>query len=48
MKRKTPNWKPRRYGPYYCSPACGGDCAYVDYLAVKKAAAALAKQLGPG
>lgn len=41
------SWRPVRCGPRYCSPACGGGCTWAAYKGAVKAAAALAKRLGP-
>lgn len=42
------SWKPRRYGKrrrYYCSPACGADCSYVQFRMTENAAISLVKEL---
>lgn len=42
------SWKPRRYGKrrrYYCAPACGRDCLWLEYTVAKKRAEALVKEL---
>jgi len=39
------DWIPRRRGDIYCSPACGGNCTYADYLKATKAADRLCKRL---
>jgi hypothetical protein len=41
------SWAPRRYGPYYCSPACGGSCTYDAYVRATIDAGLLAQLLGP-
>ncbi len=42
------DWTPRRRGAIYCSPACGGNCTYADYLAAIKASHKLAAGCGAG
>lgn len=42
------SWTPRRVGPVYCSPACGGKCRHADYLKAKETAAYMVKALGSG
>jgi hypothetical protein len=39
---------PRRRGDIYCSPWCGGNCKYADYVKAKEFAAKLCKELGRG
>ncbi len=31
IQPKCDRWKPVRNGDIYCSPACGGDCTFVDF-----------------
>ena len=45
---KKLSWKPVRKGKIYCSPACGIDCTYVEYLNAVKGAKSLEKELGDG
>ena len=40
-------WTPVRRGAIFCSPLCGGNCTHAAYLRAKRAATALAKELGP-
>ncbi len=40
-------WVPVRKGLQYCSPRCGHGCTHEEFKAAEKAAAALAKRLGP-
>lgn len=47
-KRVTLDWKPRRNGLLYCSPACGGRCTFAAYKAAKRKAKTLAAELGEG
>src|SRR4051812_35218771 len=39
------SWKPRRIGPLYCSPACGGRCTWEEHQAALRAAQSLATNL---
>lgn len=43
-----PNWKPRRRGPIYCSPACGAGCKHKDFLECQRRAASLVLGLNGG
>lgn len=47
-ERKKLSWKPVRRGGTYCSPACGAECKYTDYLEAKAEASALAEVMGRG
>lgn len=42
------SWKPVRRGDIYCSPACGADCKYSDFLKAKEEAKKLCKTLSNG
>lgn len=42
------DWRARRKGPVYCSPACGGGCTHSAYLLALKHGKALAKKAGKG
>lgn len=46
-KIKCKLWTPVRKGDIYCSPGCGGDCTYEDYLKAQLNAEKLARKLGP-
>ena len=46
--RQEPDWKPRRKGKIYCSPACGCKCTHAAYLHAKEASKAARKELGKG
>ncbi len=49
MKTQTVrDWKVIRKGKIYCAPACGGDCSFVQYAAMKKQAEKMCKELGEG
>jgi hypothetical protein len=41
------DWKPVRDGEVYCSPSCGGQCKWNDFILANQKAAALAASLGP-
>jgi hypothetical protein len=43
-----PSWVPKKHGPIYCSPACGGGCTMAAYKQAKDNAMRLAKRLGKG
>ena len=40
------SWVPIHKGNIFCSPACGANCKYVDYVQANKRASALSKNLG--
>lgn len=42
------DWKPRRSGLLYCSPACGGGCTREAYLQARIASEKLAGEMGNG
>lgn len=39
------NWKPVRRGPFYCSPACGGNCTHHAYMQAMDAATACLRRM---
>ena len=39
-------WKPKRRGPLYCSPACGGGCTWSAFEEANRKAKAMAAKLG--
>lgn len=41
-------WDPRRRGPFYCSPACGGRCTWDAYQKAQRSVRALVRSFGPG
>ena len=42
------DWKVVRKGEIYCAPACGGDCTWAQYTAMKNQAKTMCKELGDG
>ena len=40
------DWKPRRRGKFYCSPACGGKCLHRDFVRAKRLAEIAVAPLG--
>ena len=40
------SWTPGRRGWIYCSPACGGDCTWRQFLEATRKAKRLARRLG--
>jgi hypothetical protein len=48
MARKEPDWKPRRRGAIYCSPACGAGCTKADFDDATERARLTCEALGPG
>lgn len=46
--RTSARWTPFRSGTAYCSPACGSNCQYLDYVNAKLQANRTARNLGEG
>lgn len=46
MTSKKLSWVAQRRGKHYCSPACGGNCLYDDYLNARLQAVNTAVELG--
>lgn len=40
------NWTPVRKGKIYCSPACGAECTYSDFVKMTNQAKKMCEQLG--
>lgn len=46
--RQEPDWKPRKKGKIYCSPACGYGCTHASYKRALAQSKRARKILGPG